>query len=99
MPIQNSIAAKMLVNIFELQNQRIAELDQFNVNGKLVESDVENDAENATYDAFSDSGNANEILKITSSSPSEIRHHFSECREELEKKLSGGPRKAQYFCI
>lgn len=42
MAISKEMAAKILVDIFELYGQHNAELNQFNMNSKLIDSDYVN---------------------------------------------------------
>lgn len=96
MAVSKEFAAKILVDISQVQNQHNAQLNQFNVNGKLIDSENENDAKHPIYDAFFKSGNANGFLKITNCLPTEIEHVLSKCREELKKDWSSGREKCSY---
>lgn len=56
MDISKELATNKSVDISELQDQRNANLNQFNVNGKFIDSDNNKSAKNPIYNPFFESG-------------------------------------------
>lgn len=78
-------AAAALLNVSEIQQERLAKLQPYGVFKERLSSEDENEFENQLFDTVLSSGKSGGVLNMINFLPDEIYNFFDNCKVSLKK--------------